>query len=90
MPSTWPIFGSPPGFTPPFEGASVVMYSTQQVMPLPFSIEANLVVHIAAPPIVHTRVQPQFKDYQQIYHAHESSNEENKMHDDIKGIKENY
>ncbi|XP_050909945.1 uncharacterized protein LOC127123809 [Lathyrus oleraceus] len=34
-------------------------------------------------------MQPYFEDHQQIYHAPESSDEEEEIHDDIKGMKEN-
>lgn len=62
----------------------------QQAVPLPFAIEAHPAVHTIAPPIVHTYVQPHFEDQHQIYHAPESSDEEDKVHEDIKGMKGNF
>lgn len=90
VPTMWPPYGLPSGFTPPFEGASGVMQSIQQAVHLPIAIEAHPVVHIVALPIIYTHVQPHFKDQHQIYHAPESFDEEEGRREDIKGIKENY
>lgn len=45
------------------------MQSTQQAVPLPFATEAYRMVHMIAPPIIHTHVQPYFEDHHQVYRA---------------------
>ncbi|XP_050897174.1 uncharacterized protein LOC127103990 [Lathyrus oleraceus] len=87
MPTTWLIFGLPPSFTPLVEGSPSIVQSTQQTVPLPTTNEAHPVVHTFAPPYVHARVQPYFEDQQ---HAPDFSDEDDEMHEDIRGMKENF
>ncbi|XP_050877301.1 uncharacterized protein LOC127081057 [Lathyrus oleraceus] len=87
MPTTWPVFSLPPGFTPPVEGAPGVVKSTQQTVPLPTINEAHSVVHTFPPPLVHAYLQPYFEDQQ---HALNFSDEDDERHEDIRGLKENF
>lgn len=87
IPSTFPPFGLPYGFTPQPEVVPSVMQSTQQTVPLPLTTKAHPMVHTFASLTVHTRVQPYFEDQQ---HAPEMSDEEEERHEDIKGIKYNF
>lgn len=77
-------------FTPQLKEPRVLCNRPNKRIPLPFATKARPMVQTVAPPIVHTHVQPHFKDQHQIYHASESSKEEEEMHEDIKGIKENH
>ncbi|XP_050915798.1 uncharacterized protein LOC127130883 [Lathyrus oleraceus] len=87
VPTTWPAYGLPPGFTPPVEGAPGFVQSTQQTVPLPAINETHTVVHTFAPPLVRAHVQPYFEDQQ---HAPEFSNEDDERQEDIRGMKENF
>lgn len=62
VPSTLPPIGLPYSFTPHPEVVPGVVQSTQQTVPLPLSTEAHPMVHTFAPSVIHTRVQPYFKD----------------------------
>ncbi|XP_050877935.1 uncharacterized protein LOC127081758 [Lathyrus oleraceus] len=87
MPTTWPVYGLPPGFTPPAEGATGFVQSTQQTAPLPIINETHPVVHTFAPPLIRAHVQPYFEDQQ---HAPDFSDEDDERHEDIRGMKENF
>ena len=56
LPTTWPVYRLPPGFTPPVEGAPGFVQSTQQTIPLPNINETHPVVHTFAPPLVRAHV----------------------------------
>ncbi|XP_050899859.1 uncharacterized protein LOC127106598 [Lathyrus oleraceus] len=51
VPTTWPAYGLPPGFTSPVEGAPGFAQSTQQMAPLPTINENHPVVYTFAPPL---------------------------------------
>lgn len=87
MPSTWTPFGLPPNYSSPFEETPSIVQATQHVVPLPLVSEAYPVVYAITHPIIHIREHPQFKNPHHVYHAHESSDEEDEIHEDIKGIK---
>ncbi|XP_050889610.1 uncharacterized protein LOC127094888 [Lathyrus oleraceus] len=87
IPTTWPAYGLPPGFTPPVEGGPGFAQSTQQTAPLPTINETHAVVHTFAPPLVHAHVQPYFEDQQ---HASDFSEEDDERQKDIRGMKENF
>ncbi|XP_050916061.1 uncharacterized protein LOC127131169 [Lathyrus oleraceus] len=87
VPTTWPVYGLPPSFTPPVEGAPGFVQSTQQMVPLSTINETHPTVHTLAPPHVHAHVQPSFEDQQ---HAQNFSDEDDERHEDIRGMKENF
>ena len=87
VPTTWPVFGLPPDFTPLVEGAPGFVQSTQQTIPLPTINEAHPVVHTFAPPLIHAHVQPYFEDQQ---HAPDFYYKDDERHEDMIGMKENF
>ncbi|XP_050875618.1 uncharacterized protein LOC127079255 [Lathyrus oleraceus] len=87
VPTTWPSYGLPPGFTPPVEGAPGFAQSTQHMAPLPTINENHPVVHTFALPLVRAHVQPYFEDQQ---HALDFSEEYGERQEDIRGMKENF
>ncbi|XP_050902689.1 uncharacterized protein LOC127115069, partial [Lathyrus oleraceus] len=87
VPTTWPTYGLPPGFTPAVEGAPGFAPSAQQTAPLPTINENHPVVHTFAPPLVRAHVQPYFEDQQ---HAPDFSDEDEERQEDLRGMKENY
>ncbi|XP_050875865.1 uncharacterized protein LOC127079525, partial [Lathyrus oleraceus] len=87
VPTTWPTYGLPPGFTPTVEGAPGFAPPAQQTAPLPTINENHPVVHTFAPPLVRAHVQPYFEDQQ---HAPDFSDEDEERQEDLRGMKENY
>ncbi|XP_058784564.1 uncharacterized protein LOC131659375 [Vicia villosa] len=81
-PSTWPEFGLPPGYTPPFANTLGVGLSAQQIAPIPVVAEQS--------PIVHTTVQPTFNNPPFVYHVDDSERGDQEHNHEVEEVKEKY